>query len=245
MDNTVRLQDTTTPGWLERCYGDFSYYDDRGDDPSRGSEHSSNAIALIRPVTAANPRVFEIGFGTGGFLDWAAAQGYETSGVEIIPSLVKRADERGHTVRTGTIFDFPASPATLDLIVAFHVIEHLTQQEILDTLDEGYRRLKPGGQFLIEVPNAGTPFAQHIVHGSTHLSYLTVGALKQFGRVAGFEPHYAGNAPRMMSGTRSKIAKRLAYLVRDLVEYGFAALYNGGKKIPLDPCITVVLRKPG
>jgi len=40
-------------------------------------------------------RIVEIGFGNGGFLDWAKRRGAEVYGVEIQPEILEAADRHG------------------------------------------------------------------------------------------------------------------------------------------------------
>lgn len=48
------------------------------------------------------------------------------------------------------------------------------------------------------------------------------------------------NAARPMAGRRSRILKRGAYLLRDIIEWTIGYLYLG-YRAPLDPNLTVVL----
>ena len=99
----------------------------------------------ISPPAAA----LEIGFGPGHFLDWAAAKGYRTTGVEIIASLVESAARRGHRALLGLPREV-LNPAVdrFDLIAAFDVFEHMTVEEIADFLRFAASLLNPGGRLL-------------------------------------------------------------------------------------------------
>ncbi len=225
------------PDWRSRCYGDYAFYDDVDGPGAADRLNEKYAKSLALTSAAPSSRILEIGFGTGDFLDWAAKHGHRTAGIEIIPSLVDQVRAKGHDVSLGTIVDYRGPGATFDLIVAFHVFEHLDREELLDTLDAAYHHLRPGGEILIEVPNAASPFSHQLVHGDpTHVSYLTAKAINHLGRVAGLRPHYAGNAPRTLAGgQRSKTAKRLVYLARNIVEAGFASSITTASEHPSAP----------
>lgn len=59
--------------------------------------------------------------------------------------------ERREDVRT---VDFPAG--TVDEVLASHVLEHLTRADALAIVGNVFRWLKPGGLFVVEMPNLTT-----------------------------------------------------------------------------------------
>jgi 2-polyprenyl-3-methyl-5-hydroxy-6-metoxy-1,4-benzoquinol methylase len=197
--------------------------------------------AGITPPAAA----LEIGFGPGHFLDWAAAQGYRTTGVEIIASLVDSAVRRGHRALLGLPREV-LDPAVdrFDLVVAFDVLEHMTVDEILDFLRFAASLLNPGGRFLARFPNGASPFGAYYQTGDvTHVTVLSAGRIRQIGLSAGLSLVAAFNSARPVASTaRGKLAQKARYLARDLLETFIGRLYFGNV-VPLDPNITVVLGK--
>jgi 2-polyprenyl-3-methyl-5-hydroxy-6-metoxy-1,4-benzoquinol methylase len=197
--------------------------------------------AGITPPAAA----LEIGFGPGHFLDWAAAKGYRTTGVEIIASLVESAARRGHRALLGLPREV-LDPAVdrFDLIVAFDVLEHLTVEEIVDLLRFAASLLNPGGRLLARFPNGASPFGAFYQTGDvTHVTVLSAGRIRQIGLSAGLSLVAAFNSARpVASHARRVLAQKARYVVRDLLETFIGRLYFGSV-VPLDPNITVVLGK--
>ena len=203
------------------------------------------AIETGRAGKIAPAAALEIGFGSGHFLDWAAANGYRTTGVEIISSLVESAAQRGHRALHGLPREV-LNPAVdrFDLIVAFDVFEHMTVEEIADFLQLAASLLNPGGRVLARFPNGTSPFgAFYQAADITHVTILSASRIRQIGLSAGLGLVDAFNAARPVAGTaRSVLAQKARYLVRDAIEAFIGRLYFGSV-VPLDPNITVVLGK--
>lgn len=196
-------------------------------------------------LSASPSHVLEIGFGNGEFLDWCRAAGHRVCGVELIPEMVESARANGHEA---VLCD--GSPPQLgdkpmfDLIAAFDVFEHLTAEDLCKWLIWMGSHLGPQGRIVARFPNGGSPFGRLNQHGDlTHRLSLSVASVDQLARLAGLRLVAAHNAARpLRGGGRSKIAKRLAYMVRDLVESVVGHVYFG-QHVPLDPNLTVVLAR--
>jgi 2-polyprenyl-3-methyl-5-hydroxy-6-metoxy-1,4-benzoquinol methylase len=232
--------------WRSQFYDDYLAFKAWGDGrPAVLEEVFSIEVGRAgKPPPAA---ALEIGFGSGHFLDWAAAKGYRTTGVEIIPALVKSAAQRGHRALCGVPRDV-LNPEVdrFDLIVAFDVFEHLTVEEIADFLRLAASLLNPGGRLLARFPNGTSPFGAFYQAGDiTHMTVLSASRIRQIGLSAGLSLVAAFNAARPVAHTgRSVLAQRARYFVRDLIETFIGRLYFGSV-VPLDPNITVVLGKLG
>jgi len=160
-----------------------------------------------------NAAVLDIGCGNGALIYLAAKYGYANiTGVDRSPQQVAEADRLGISgVRLGdfmeTLKGLPE--ASLDVVVSFDVIEHLTKEELLLLLDEVYRVLRRGGRWIIHAPNGESPFASRIRYGDfTHEQCFTRESLMQllkscgFSRIASFEdtpiPHGLKSAVRFL-----------------------------------------------
>lgn len=80
----------------------------------------------------------------------------------------------------GTIYDIPCADNTYDLVLMFHVLEHLRYP--MKGMEEVVRVLKPKGRLLIEIPNLkAVPYErkEHLYSWSPH-------TIKNFLREAGF-----------------------------------------------------------
>jgi predicted SAM-dependent methyltransferase len=51
------------------------------------------------------------------------------------------------------MWDMPFYDDSIDTIFCFHALEHISKYQVLPTLDEFHRVLKPGGKILLLVPN--------------------------------------------------------------------------------------------
>ena len=97
-----------------------------------------------------NPKILDVGCGTGANLEMLAKFG-ETIGVDVSVDALDYCHQRGFdNVRQGLAEHLPFADREFDLTTALDVIEHLDDD--LAGLREMKRVLKPGGQALIFVP---------------------------------------------------------------------------------------------
>jgi 2-polyprenyl-3-methyl-5-hydroxy-6-metoxy-1,4-benzoquinol methylase len=96
-------------------------------------------------------RVLEIGCAHGGFVAMLRQAGFDASGLELSPSIVRLAGEIfGVPVLTGPIEDQSIPEHSLDAIVMMDVLEHLPDPS--GTLGQCLRLLKPDGIILVQTP---------------------------------------------------------------------------------------------
>jgi 2-polyprenyl-3-methyl-5-hydroxy-6-metoxy-1,4-benzoquinol methylase len=138
-----------------------------------------------------NVEVLDIGCGHGALSYFAREQGYlNVAGIDVSPQQVELARQLGiEGVEEGDLLESlrqrPA--ASLDVIVAFDVIEHFTKDELLDLVDAAARVLRPGGRWLIQAPNGESPFCGAIRFGDmTHEQAFTRTSLDQLLLASGF-----------------------------------------------------------
>ena len=103
----------------------------------------------------ADAPLCDIGSGRGEWLEVLAERGVQAYGVEINEAFVADCSERGLDVRPGDalahLHELP--DASLGAITAFHVVEHLDLDTLVDLIDASLRVLRPGGVVLFETPN--------------------------------------------------------------------------------------------
>ncbi len=100
----------------------------------------------------ASGRLLEIGCADGAFLKLAARAGFHAHGIEPDPVTSAVARQCSNiVVFPGTLADAPYPAASFDVIVLFHVLEHLDSPR--RALHEIHRLLRPGGVIVIETPN--------------------------------------------------------------------------------------------
>ncbi len=129
-------------------------------------------------------KILDLGCGEGSFLRELRRAGFsDVAGVDRSPEQVAEAARQGEPgVRLGDILvEAAALPdASHDVIISFDVLEHLRRDEILDLAENVRRALRPGGRWVIHVPNAESPFFGRMRYGDvTHEQAFTRGSIRQ------------------------------------------------------------------
>ncbi len=100
-------------------------------------------------------RVMDLGSGRGEWLTLLRDAGVPAAGVDSNPGFVAAGRTRGlelvHGDAVAHLEDAP--PDSLDLVTAFHLIEHLDVDTLLALLAAARQALRPGGCVLLETPN--------------------------------------------------------------------------------------------
>jgi len=105
-------------------------------------------------VTADSP-ILDLGCGRGEWLELVNENGLAGEGVDSNAIMVSACQERGLRVIEGDALEYlRALPAeSRGAITAFHLIEHLEFQLLVQLLRESFRVLRPGGLAIFETPN--------------------------------------------------------------------------------------------
>ncbi|MCO1654058.1 methyltransferase domain-containing protein [Pseudonocardia humida] len=135
----------------------------RFEDRFRGSEADVRErlgvyLPRVRDAVRADadgPRVLDVGPGRGEWLALLAEAGVPAVGVDDNLPMVEHLRGRGldvvHTDGTGHLET--VEPGSLDVVTAFHVVEHLDLESLLGLLAAARRALRPGGLLVAETPN--------------------------------------------------------------------------------------------
>lgn len=194
-------------------------------------------------------RIVEIGFGNGAFAGWAVRNGADYRGVEIMPELVQRGREKGFDVFDKDVpLSTVASDSSVDVVVAFDVMEHLDLAELTSLLRTAYPALKVGGRLVARVPSGDSPFARAIQHGDlTHRSTLGSSAVRQLAGATGFKVVQlrAPVLPLTGDGSVALVRRGLVTLGRALIYPVIVRLLMGGGSPVLSPNMLFVLERPG
>lgn len=101
--------------------------------------------------TVPRGRLLEIG-SDGQFLRLAAARGWSVTGLQPeIGTCAKAAALYGVELRAATLAEAAFADASFDVVVMFHVLEHVASPKEL--CRESWRVLRPGGVLCVETPN--------------------------------------------------------------------------------------------
>lgn len=100
-------------------------------------------------------RVLDIGCGRGEWLTLLRSVSVSAAGVDSHPAFVEAGRARGLDMVLGDGIEHLATrPAnSLDLVTAFHVIEHLDVETLLALIEAAHDALRVGGCLLLETPN--------------------------------------------------------------------------------------------
>ena len=148
---------------------------------------------LVRTCMPAerNVAILDIGCGHGAILDVLQQAGYDNArGVDGSGEQVQAAARLGiRGVAQGDLMQTlrESADASLDVVIAFDVIEHFTKAELIPLVDEVQRVLRSGGRWIIHVPNGESPFDNRIRFGDyTHEQAFTRTSLGQLLLASGF-----------------------------------------------------------
>lgn len=139
---------------------------------------------FVRKLVRKNQKILEIGSGDGFFLENIFDHGYNITGTEIS----KQRRQRSKKITKAKVLDLDFSEeiknfGKFDVIVLFHVLEHIQKPKIF--LKNISKLLKPKGKIIVEVPNFND--FQIIINESyknwqlqrAHIHYFTPKILKK------------------------------------------------------------------
>jgi 2-polyprenyl-3-methyl-5-hydroxy-6-metoxy-1,4-benzoquinol methylase len=122
-------------------------------------------------------RILDVGCGRGEWMELLKENDYtKVSGVDSNVVMAAQCAERGLTVtvRDGVEHISSLKTASLNVITALHVIEHLAFEQLMRLLTQCHRVLKRGGLLILETPNPDNLIvaAKNFYTDPTHLRPL-------------------------------------------------------------------------
>ncbi len=171
-------------------------------------------------------RLLDLGCGDGALLREAARRGVGTVvGVDRSPEQVMRARAAGTDVHEGDAIAFLAeAPAAWDVITCVDLLEHLRHDDVMALAHAVAAGLRPGGVWVVQVPNAVSPFFGNYAYGDfTHRTVFTHRSLEQIARTVGLEPVavHAVTPPR--GGIVRSVRRLIWSLVSGVLKLALAA----------------------
>jgi 2-polyprenyl-3-methyl-5-hydroxy-6-metoxy-1,4-benzoquinol methylase len=107
-------------------------------------------LRVIGPL-APGAEVLEIGAGDGRLLAALARRGHRVAGIEPSAPFAARARRRGVEVAAVALEEAQRTPESCDVVVLWHVLEHLDDPAA--ALTRARTWLRPGGTLVVAVPN--------------------------------------------------------------------------------------------
>ncbi|NOZ05897.1 MAG: class I SAM-dependent methyltransferase [Chloroflexi bacterium] len=151
-----------------------------------GDNFDEERLGLIVQRVNAGENVLEVDCGPGVLAAKLKARGATVVGTDLSPVAVKRAQKRGIPTQQVDLDKekLPFGDGAFDTVVSNNAMEHRIFPE--RTLDECVRVLRPGGKFLLCLPNIGHwlcrwwllrgrfPYVRHSPTDSTHLHFYAI-----------------------------------------------------------------------
>ena len=155
--------------------------------------YARRAQMVLRLMNGRKVSVLDIGCGRGLLLRAFQQNGCEVTGTEFSDDACRYAREvLGIPVRVGLLDQLRFPDNSFDVVVMWHVLEHVSDPR--PTLAEVARILRPGGVFLVGVPNFGSLEARLTRAGwfhldvPRHLSHHTPASLQAALAAVGLRP---------------------------------------------------------
>ena len=140
---------------------------------------------LSRMVAGITPgRALDIGAAGGGNTRVLQAAGWSVAALEYGADGAEVAAGRGLSVLRADATALPVAEHSLDLVVAFDVLEHIVDDDA--AVREVARALRPGGRFLVAVPADPRLWSDHDV-AVDHVRRYTRTTLREVLERGGFE----------------------------------------------------------
>ena len=194
--------------------------------------------------------IIDLGCGSGELLGHLREMGYRGAiGVDTSKQQIAVARSRGVTQvehADGLGFLRSAVDESVEMVITWDVIEHLTKDETIELAERIQRVLRPGGRWVIHVPNAESPFFGRIRYGDwTHEQAFTRSSLDQLLCAVGFQQvRYEEDGP-VVHGFMSGVRRVLWTCFRTLLRLYLAAETGDvGRQLILSQNLMAVATKP-
>ena len=112
---------------------------------------------FVEPLLGEDGRAkaVDLGCGRGEWLELIKGLGFDAVGVDLDQGMLDACNELGlKAVKADALAFIAAIPDESQFVVsAFHVVEHITFEQLQTLVSEALRILKPGGLLIMETPN--------------------------------------------------------------------------------------------
>lgn len=135
-------------------------------------------------------KIFEIGCGTGYFLEYLNSIGFKKNlGIDIAAEQIKISKNKRLNVHKSDVFDFlEKNENPFRVIVCFDFIEHFNKKELLYLTSLVHKNLEMDGIFIILTPNGMGLYPNQVIYGDlTHQTIFNPFSLEQLLRISNFK----------------------------------------------------------
>lgn len=100
-------------------------------------------------------RALDLGCGRGEWLELLGAVHCQVQGVDLDPAMLEPCQKLGLAVQQAEALEFLRNTpdASLSVVTAFHVVEHIGFEQVYELVCQALRVLQPGGLLILETPN--------------------------------------------------------------------------------------------
>jgi len=104
-------------------------------------------LDALKKATSRTCVGLDIGCGRGEWLELLTEQGFKMHGIDLDQGMLDACQEKGFSVSLydGIEYLTQQESFSLDVISAFHVVEHISFEQLQKLADEAQRVLTPGG----------------------------------------------------------------------------------------------------
>ena len=170
---------------------EFFQKDFRGGRDEITERLSKYKVYLDPLLESENKHVIDLGCGRGEWLELLGAWGFEAIGYDLDDGMLEHCKKHHLNAHKGDALQAlkEMKDGSKAVISSFHVIEHLTFQEIRLLFSECYRVLMPGGILILETPNTENilVMTETFWLDPSHIHPLPPGLLSFLARYHGFD----------------------------------------------------------
>jgi O-antigen chain-terminating methyltransferase len=114
-------------------------------------------LPFVQPLLGGGgeAKAVDLGCGRGEWLELITGLGFDAVGVDLDKGMLEACHELGLKVEKGDALSFLAvlPDESQSIVSAFHVVEHVTFEQLQTLVSQALRVLKPGGLLIMETPN--------------------------------------------------------------------------------------------
>lgn len=180
-----------------------------------------------------NSLILDIGCGRGEWLELLTENGFDPTGIDLNSAMIEICKENHLNSLQVDAFSYLSSLPDnyLDMITAFHVIEHIPFPQQITFLNEIYRVLKPNGFIILETPNP-----KNVLVGSGNFYCDPTHNNPVFPETLHFLLEYLGYSELMIHYLNDMDIIKIPALDSDVVSNRINSLFYGAQDYSITGC---------